>query len=274
MRVSLFIILLLFTFVSHAQKSINKTFAASSTEQIDFDFKYANVKVSTWNKNEISITGTVNVNMGEENDAFAVKAKERGNRWFIKTYLEDERDIPKLIMMSKDGVKTYKKMEKENGDWKGWDNITKNGESYDYVSMGVFTEINLEIKVPKNVEVKIESRFGNVDIENFENDLEVENTHGHVNAVFSKPIKNAVFLKSTHDFVDVSIPSNSPIDIQLKSSHGEILTDLDLNFNERKSKNSCSNKTKVSAILNGGGTDMVLISTHDNIYLREYKMTN
>jgi len=116
------------------------------------------------------------------------------------------------------------------------------------------------------------AKFGDIDIENFAGELHLKTTHGHVNAIFPKPVKNDVSITSTHNFVDVSVPGNSKLNVALKSSHGEMLTDLDLDFNTvgRDEKN-CSHKNRIIANLNGGGANLNLRATHNNVYLREYK---
>ena len=128
--------------------------------------------------------------------------------------------------------------------------------------------------------MNIKSKFGDVDIEDFQGKLYAKNTHGHINAIFSKPIRKDVQLCSTHNFVDVSVPSNSQLSVDLKSSHGEMLTDLDLDFQQGvggkngKMNNCSSSKNRIVANLNGGGANLKLKATHNNIYLREYKMNN
>lgn len=274
---TLFVCLLLQPSFFFAQKTVQESTTTQSNQEVNFDFRRANVKFTTWNKNEIEITGTASVNVGENDDAFDIEINRNNGSLNIRTYLKDEKKIPKMIVMSKDGVKTYKKMDKGNKDWRGWDNISDDGKGYDYVSVGIITEIELEIKVPQNIELNIKSKYGNVDIEDFQGELYAKNTHGYINAVFSKPVRNNIQLMSTHDFVDVSMPSNSNADLELRSSHGDIMTDMNLNFPEDQDwtdKKSCRNKNKIVANLNSGGTQVHLKSTHNNVYLRENKLTN
>ncbi len=122
--------------------------------------------------------------------------------------------------------------------------------------------------------MNIQSKFGDIDIENFEGKLEAKNTHGYLNVSFSRSPQNDIYLKSTHDFVDVSIPGNAPLDILLKSSHGNMMTNLDLNVAPEKEGKKSHRKQRVDATLNGGGPKLTVISTHDNVYLREYKTNN
>lgn len=272
--------ILLFASLNYAQKSISKTINTNSGQEVNFDFDRANVKFTTWNKNEISISGTAKINNGENDDAFTIKVKEIDGEWNISTFLKNECDIPRMISMTKDGVTTYRKVDKKKNKWDGWNNLSEQGGKYDNVNIGIITEIELEIKVPQNIAMNIKSRFGDVDIKNFQGELYAKNTHGHINAIFSKPIRKDVTLYSTHNFVDVSVPSNSQLNVDLKSSHGEMLTDLDLDFQQgiggkNKKMSSCSSsKNRIVANLNGGGTNLKLKATHNNIYLREYKMNN
>ena len=272
--------ILLCTSFSYAQKSVSKTINTKSGQEVNFDFDRADVKFTTWNKNEISISGTAKINNGEYDDAFTIKVKEIDGEWNISTFLKNECDIPQMISMTKDGVTTYKKMDKKNKNWNGWDNVNEQGEKYDNVNIGIIAEIELEIRVPQNIAMNIKSKFGDIDVENFQGKLYVKNTHGHINAVFPKPIRKDVSLTSTHSFVDVSVTSNSQLNVDLKSSHGEMLTDLDLDFQQgvggknRKSNSCSSSKNRIVANLNGGGTNLKLKATHNNVYLREYKMNN
>ena len=276
--ISIFVIILLSASFSYAQKSVDKTIKTKSGQEVNFNFNRADVKITTWNKNEISISGIAKINNGENDDAFTIKVKEIDGVWNISTFLKNESDIPRMISMTKDGVTTYRKVDKKKNRWDGWNNLSEQGEKYDHVNIGIITEIELEVKVPQNIAMNIKSKFGDVDIENFQGKLYAKNTHGHINAVFSKPIRKDVNLASTHNFVDVSVPSNSQLNVELKSSHGEMLTDLDLDFQQGaggRNNNSCSSsKNKIVANLNGGGSNLKLKATHNNVYLREYKMNN
>ncbi|MEM6966825.1 MAG: DUF4097 family beta strand repeat-containing protein [Bacteroidota bacterium] len=270
----LFVVVLLQSSLLFAQRTIQQSTSIQPNQEVNFDCRRANVKFTTWNKNEIEITGTASVNMGEHDDAFEVEIKRKNGSLEIRTFLKEEEDIPKMIIMSKDGMKTYKRM--DQGD-KGWDNVVADGKGYDYVSIGIITEIELEIKVPQNIELNITAKYGNVDIKDFQGALYAKNTHGYINAIFSKTIRNNVQLMSTHDFVDVSMPSSSQVDLELKSSHGDIYTDMNLNFSKDQNwtdQKSCTNKNRIVAKLNSGGVQVNLKSTHYNDYLRENKLTN
>ena len=267
--------ILLYASFSFAQKTVSKIINTKSGQEVNFNFNRADVKFTTWNKNKISISGTAKVNNGENDAAFTIKIEEINGTWNVRTFLKNECDIPRIISMTKDGVTTYRKVDKKKNMWDGWDNLSEQGDKYDHVNIGIITEIELEVKVPQNIKMKVMAKFGDIDIKNFEGELHAKNTHGYINAVFSKPIRNDISLASTHNFVDVSVPSNSKLNVDLKSSHGEMLTDLDLDFNTvGRDENKCSHRNRIMANLNGGETNLSLKATHNNVYLREYKMNN
>ena len=88
------------------------------------------------------------------------------------TFLKNECRLPKLVETSKDGVKTYRKVDENANNWDGWNNAQ--GGDYDYINVGVVTDIQLEIKIPRNVELTIKSHKGDVDIENFDGKIYAE----------------------------------------------------------------------------------------------------
>ena len=114
---TLFVVILTFlcTYVTIAQKSIDKKIPVRANQEVNFNFDRANVKFTTWNKNEISITGTAKVNNGENDDAFTIEVKEIDGEWNINTFLENECQLPKIISMTKGGVTTYQKVDKKKG---------------------------------------------------------------------------------------------------------------------------------------------------------------
>lgn len=60
------------TFGAQAQSIITRTYPVKTGEQVNFKFDYPSVKISTWDKNEVSVVATVNLNDAEKNDYFAL----------------------------------------------------------------------------------------------------------------------------------------------------------------------------------------------------------
>ena len=71
--------------------------------------------------------------------------------------------------------------------------------------------------------------------------------------------------------IDISLPSNTPGNISLKTINGEIFTNFAIDF-EKKTKNGLSyigGGQKIRGTINGGGVDVKLSTINDNIYLRK-----
>ncbi|MBL7863655.1 MAG: hypothetical protein JNK10_02190, partial [Cyclobacteriaceae bacterium] len=119
-------ILILLVFVATgvvAQTTINKTIPVKAGQQLRLNFDYPDmVRLSTWDKNEISIQGKVSINGGESDDAFVLDIDAGGTTIYIKNEIRNMDDIPHRITIVRDGVKTvfkneaeWKKYKKENG---------------------------------------------------------------------------------------------------------------------------------------------------------------
>jgi hypothetical protein len=66
MRTKATILFTLFTGVLLAQTPVNKTYPVTADQKISLRFDYPElVKITTWDKNEISIVGSVSINSGE-----------------------------------------------------------------------------------------------------------------------------------------------------------------------------------------------------------------
>ena len=142
---------------------MNKTIPANKGQTISMNFDYPElIKISTWDKNEISIQGEVTINNGENDDAFELLTSASGNTIVIENKIKDLKNLPQMITVI-DGSK--KIMFKSKQDYKKYK--SENGASYDIVSWGVDMEIVIEIKIPRNMTTSITSVYGMVEVKDF-----------------------------------------------------------------------------------------------------------
>jgi hypothetical protein len=148
----------------------------------------------------------------------------------------------------------------------------------------------ITIKVPKGVSVSYShtSPYGDeIEIKNFEGEIEVstvhngvvltnatgpmdiKTVHGDIEASLGAALKSPVSITSVHGHVDVAIPVATKANMKLSTTWGEILVDPDFKIEIDKSGNFVKYSDKVSGKLNGGGIDIELASTHNNVYLRK-----
>ncbi len=129
-----------------------------------------------------------------------------------------------------------------------------------------------DVVVLKNLDGKatIDASFNEVVLINHAGECDIVSQHGSINATFDKlPENGRIRLKSSHDDVDVSIPASAKANIRLSSSHGAIYTNLDFEQTTSNGNLTAVNPKNLNGTLNGGGTDLTIESTHDNIYLRK-----
>jgi predicted membrane protein len=146
------------------------------------------------------------------------------------------------------------------------------------------------IKVPKGIVVSFThtSPYGDqVTFKNFEGEIEVstvhngvvlnnttgpmtiKTVHGNIDASLNPNVKNPISIISVHGHVDVAFPPTLKANLKLGTVYGEIFVDPDFKIEIEKTNNMVKYSDNVSGKLNGGGLDVYLSSTHNNVYLRK-----
>ena len=200
------------------------------------------VRVSTWDKNEISIQGSVSINGGENDDAFEIISSNSGNVISIKNEIKNLRSLPQRITIYDGAQKIVFRNEAEFRKYKQEHGATH----YNRTSHGVDMDIFLEIKVPKNFETRVESVYGIVEVKDFIGPLTVDATYGGV---------------------DASLTEKATGEITAETNHGEIYTNLDVKFQGESAKQGDFH-TYVSA-KPGNGPRYNFDSKYGNVYLRK-----
>jgi hypothetical protein len=227
-----------------AQTPINKSIPVQSGQKIDMHFDYPElIRVSTWGKNEISIQGSVSINSGENDDAFELITSSAGNTVIVRNEIHNLKDLPKRITINRDGQKM---VFKTKADYKKY--ADQNGKDYNMMSCGVDMDILLEIKVPRNVETRVESVYGMVEVREFTGPLTVEATYGGVDAALAE--------RSTGELI-------------AETNYGHIYTNLELKFSSDNVQEKDFH-TFVSA-KPGSGPRYSFESKYGNVYLRKPK---
>ncbi len=240
MKAAAVILISLFTGVLAAQTPVNKNYPVSAGQKISLRFDYPElVKISTWDKNEISITGSVSINGGENDDAFELLQSTSGNSISIENKIRNMKELPHRITIVRDGEKiTFK----SKADYQKY--CETNGRNFNQRSEGVDMDILLEIKVPNNIEVKLESVYGMVEVKNYTGPLTVDATYGGV---------------------DVTVQEKVTGELIAETNYGQIYSNLDLKFLGTEFENF---HTQVSAKL-GSGPKYSFESKYGNVYLRK-----
>ena len=232
-----------------AQTKIEKSIAVPAGNKIVMDFEFPElIQVHTWDKKEVLIRGQVSINHGESDDAFQITSSAKDGKVSIESTIKDRDKIPKRITIRHGGEDVYFKTDDMNHpDVVRF--IAENGGQYQYMSHGINIHITLEIFVPQGVSTHIESKFGMVEIAEFNGPLTVSAKHGGVDAQISK---------------------TSTGQLTAKTKHGEIFTNLDSKFEVTPMKENFHDALEVKASV-GGTYAYNLEAIHGRIYLRKPK---
>ena len=119
-------------------------------------------------------------------------------------------------------------------------------------------------------EIQVSTVHSGVRLTDTSGPTSVKTVHGDIDASFSGALTAATTLESTHGHVDVALPVATKANLTLSTNWGEVLVDPDFKMElERGNGNMVNYSEKIRSKLNGGGTELTLVSHHDNVYLRK-----
>lgn len=268
--VPIFLWCLLSCSILFAQTPIQKKISVQQGQNLFIEVHHANLHIhANAQSNEVEIKGVAKINNGENDDAFHLEVKEQGGDIYLLSEVKNYNRLPHMMKYFKDGKEYYEKIDRDEEDgWTGMKVINnKNGKGIQY---GVIVEIELHITVPQNIVLDITSVYGKVTLDHFGGPLNVDNTYGPIDAIFSKiyPDKKTQ-LKSTYSYVDISLPKTVKTNVKLSSSYGEIFTNLDIEIDQDSRGLTAHAASTIRGMLNGGGPKLNVEATYNNIYLRE-----
>jgi hypothetical protein len=234
--------LCLITVSASAQTIISKTIPVQKGQKLKMKFDYPElVKVTTWDKAEISFEGRVSINGGESDDAFKLDINTSGGEISIRNEIENMNALPHRITVMRDGEKM---IFKNKAEWRKYQD--ENGGSHSMINEGVEMDIQLEIKVPKNMETYVESVYGLVEVKDFTGPLTVEATYGGI---------------------DASLTEKSLGELIAETNYGHIYSNLSVKFDNGNTRDEDFH-TLVS-VKPGTGPRYSFESKYGNVYLRK-----
>jgi hypothetical protein len=124
----------------------------------------------------------------------------------------------------------------------------------------------------KNVESEIEvsTVHNEVELINVTGPMTVRTTHGKIEADLSANAKGPISIVSVHGLVDITLPTAIKANVNMSTSYGEMFVDPAIKI-EFEGSNDWTRygANKINGKINGGGLDLTLSSTHNNIYVRK-----
>ena len=218
-------ILMTFPNTLFSQKVVEKSSPIKENEELMLDFQFADkITVTTWDKNEVYVKAIISINDNKDNDKFKLDLHQRS------TGIEFESEIENMK-----SLQTRKRIVDEDGS-----TIT-----YNSVDMDLY----FEVKVPKNVDLEIETISGDIDI---------------------KEVLGRMDINTISGFIDISLPVKHNADLELSTISGAMYSDFEFN-NKKNNGYHHYGKHDLSKRLNNGGTRIFLETISGDIYLRKIK---
>lgn len=223
-----------------AQAEVEKSFRVSNDQALDLNLSFAkDIKVDTWDKNEVQIIARVKMGDKNTSDGFEIDVDKNRNKHVVKTSLDYSKVPTVTLKPDEDGNINFdgsgSLIGYRNGEWKA-----------------VVYDLTYEIKMPEYLTLTICANKGNVEIKGVNAPLKVSTNDG---------------------FIDIARRSSDQANVELSTTSGEIFSDFEnIVYKDKKvnkKRDTCSPTTIKAALNGGGGDDIVLSSKCGNIYLRK-----
>lgn len=239
-RIFFFIGLLLTISNLSAQKKVTANQSSSGIEDVYVHVKFAeNIEIKQWNKKEVSVEATVNINDNEHNDYFSLETDKIGSTFTIKSDYGD--------FFKKHGNRRY---HHSNDDEEDDDRCHCNND----------LDINYVIYVPRNMTLEVKSISGSAQIESYVGTLQLDFISGDIDV--KKHSKN-MRLKTISGDIDVYV---SDAYFEAKTLSGGIYSDLEINFSQNNKRDY---GRKISATIKNGDATLKLSTISGDIFLRK-----
>ena len=213
------------------------TFPVTAAQAVTLKFDYPVVRVSTWEKNEVSVTAHVNINDHENDSAFSLSAVTESGSLVISNKIKDIDKLPRRYTIVQNGKKTIYRSKED------YQKAAKTGNSQQSYE-GTDIDIVLEVKLPVHSPIVIKAVYGIVEMTDFHAAADVDATYGGI---------------------DATITAAKTGRLTATTSYGQIYSNLDLKITDHTERDFFNSITAEP----GTGPSFSLTSTYGKIYLRK-----
>ncbi|QJX45853.1 hypothetical protein HMJ29_02425 [Hymenobacter taeanensis] len=221
---------------AYAQKVLEQKASLSSGQRLNLELKHATViKIHPASGSEMVLRATVTVNGGQLNEAITLTSNKASDGLTIASVLDEKLVQTSQVANCPDGEGTTR--------WGGnWNNGKSGGG-------GICLRMEVDVAVPAGVAVRVNTISGNIEVNGLTAPLDV---------------------KSISGFVDVSWPPKQGADVAFKTITGEVYTDQDIAFVNRKDNPIVGYQVR-GTMGGSGGPTVRLESVSGDVYFRQRK---
>lgn len=240
MKTILTVVMLLTGITAFAQSKINESFPLTNEDKIAIKFEYPTlVKIHTWEKNEVKVDATVEIEGGDQDETFSIKGKSERGTFYLKSKLTGLSRSENYFFNSDDDDDESVTI-KENGRSivLGEDNVIKRG---------VEIEIVVDVYVPENLAVDVNAKFGLVEVLDVPRKLDVDSEFGGI---------------------DVAINTRDIRELDASTTWGQIYSNLESKI-DLSGGDSIGEEMRAS-LNSSGRKKLYLDSQFGNVYIRKH----
>lgn len=226
--------------------NLNRSFPLSKGQVLELNVDYPDlVVVSSWKNNTVALTGSVDINRGNNNDAFLVEEENEAGKLRITTRIKDMDKLPRTYLRYGPGA-DGKKEELVFNSQADWEAYRRNNPKQENVYYGntLQMKIQLELKVPEGTTLLVKAKYGMVELRDFTGPITVDAPYGGI---------------------DVAMAAEKIGSITLTTKFGKIFTNQSLPILQSTEKDFYTSITAGS----GKGPTLSFTSTYGNIYFRK-----
>jgi hypothetical protein len=120
-------------------------------------------------------------------------------------------------------------------------------------------------------ELEVSTVHNGINLTNVTGPMTINTVHGNIEGSLSAALKNPISIVSVHGHVDIALPTSVKASVRMTTVYGEIFVDPEFKVDAATTTSGLKNYSSdtVTSKINGGGVDITLSSTHNNVYLRK-----
>ena len=166
---------------AQSQTKIEREIPVKKGQSIHMEFTWPkNIVVKTWNDQKIKLTANVEINKGQNDDAFDFDIESNSEALFISSLIKNHEQLPKKILIRYAGEEiffdTSNPKSKEIKEFRD-----KNGiDGFEYMTYGVLKDISIEVYIPRGLSLNIYSKYGMIELMNMSAELIAHSKFGGV----------------------------------------------------------------------------------------------
>lgn len=164
----------------HGQTKLEKTIAVRSGQRISMDFTWPElISIRTWDRNEVKIVASVEINKGQNDDAFAFDIDENTDELSINSYIKNLKSLPRKIIIYRGDEEHFFNTDDMNSPEVRKFKDQYGSESFS-MSHGVIKDILVEVWLPKNATLDVYAKFGLIEVFGYAGNMKIHSKFGGV----------------------------------------------------------------------------------------------